>query len=307
MINSYSSIYNLGHRELKTLFNDAVVVQEKLDGSQFSFSKTLEGELTFRSKGVRIMPDENCPKMFIQGVAAVKKVETELVAGWTYRGEYFQKPKHNTLSYSRIPNNHIAVFDIDKGDQDYLDTVLLDYHATRLGFEVVPVFFNGKVYSAEDLFKFMDYESFLGGPKIEGIVIKSYSQLNCEKKVLMGKHVSEAFKETHQKQWKLNNPQSGDILQQLTAVFKNEARWQKAVQRLRDDGQLTDSPKDIGALIASVKDDIVKECADDIKEKLWSWARDHILRGSTGGLPEWYKNKLVEVQFEGVNENNGSE
>ena len=32
VINSYGKIYNLGHAALKSLFNEEVVIQEKLDG-----------------------------------------------------------------------------------------------------------------------------------------------------------------------------------------------------------------------------------------------------------------------------------
>jgi ATP-dependent RNA circularization protein (DNA/RNA ligase family) len=37
MILSYPSIYALGHRAIRELFDGPVVVEEKIDGSQFSF------------------------------------------------------------------------------------------------------------------------------------------------------------------------------------------------------------------------------------------------------------------------------
>lgn len=40
---SYPSIYAIGHKELDELFDDPVLVEEKVDGSQFSFSLTKEG------------------------------------------------------------------------------------------------------------------------------------------------------------------------------------------------------------------------------------------------------------------------
>jgi hypothetical protein len=36
-LRSYSSPFNLGHKALEDLFDGTVTVQEKIDGSQFSF------------------------------------------------------------------------------------------------------------------------------------------------------------------------------------------------------------------------------------------------------------------------------
>ena len=45
-IRSYSSPFNLGHKALAVLFSGSVTVQEKIDGSQFSFG-IVDGELGF--------------------------------------------------------------------------------------------------------------------------------------------------------------------------------------------------------------------------------------------------------------------
>jgi len=44
--------------------------------------------------------------------------------------------------------------------------------------------------------------------------------------------------------------------------------------------------------------DIEKECVDEIKEALFKWAWPQIRRASTAGLPEWYKERLLAMQFE---------
>lgn len=48
---SYPSIYNLVHSAIKNLFTVSVLVEEKIDGSQFSFGKDANGDLHIRSKG----------------------------------------------------------------------------------------------------------------------------------------------------------------------------------------------------------------------------------------------------------------
>ena len=69
-------------------------------------------------------------------------------------------------------------------------------------------------------------------------------------------------------------------------------------QDLQERGLLEGSPRDIGALIKEVPADISKECADEIKDKLFAWAWPHIQRMTTRGLPEWYKEQLLKQQFE---------
>jgi hypothetical protein len=114
----------------------------------------------------------------------------------------------------------------------------------------------------------------------------------------MGKFVSEAFKEVHAAEWKAANPTRSDIVERLIDTLRTPARWNKAVQHLRERGQIEDSPRDIGLLIREAQEDIEKECMDLISAKLLEWALPNIRRGVIRGLPEWYKDELVKRQFE---------
>lgn len=293
---SYPSVYALGHRYLAELFFDDVQVEEKIDGSQFSFGR-FGGELRARSKGKQL-EIEYPEKMFSDAVGVVKTLD--LHDGWTYRAEYLQKPKHNTLTYNRIPVKHLIIFDINTSQETYLSYDEKITEAARIGLETVPFIFHGKINNADELLNFLEQESILGGTKIEGLVFKNYHRFGQDKKALMGKYVTEAFKETNDREFRKANPQSGDILEVLRETYKSEARWQKAVQHLRERGEITDTPKDIASLLREVHEDIKKECSDEIKAKLYSWAIGHVLRSSVGGLPEWYKDQLLKKQFEGA-------
>ena len=123
------------------------------------------------------------------------------------------------------------------------------------------------------------------------------SRFGPDKKALMGKFVSERFKEVHKGEWRKENPTSKDIIDQLVKAYRSPARWQKAVQHLREAGRLEGSPRDIGALIKEVPMDIEKECMEEIKELLWAWAWPKVRRGITAGLAEWYKEELLAEQF----------
>lgn len=78
----------------------------------------------------------------------------------------------------------------------------------------------------------------------------------------------------------------------------SQARWQKAIQHLAESGRIEDSPRDIGLLIKEIPEDVEKECAAEIKEKLYTWAWPHLRRRIVAGMPEWYKEQLLKKQFE---------
>ena len=120
---------------------------------------------------------------------------------------------------------------------------------------------------------------------------------------MVGKFVSEAFKEVHAAEWKAANPKSGDVGEMLIRQYRTPARWMKAVQHLREAGTLDDSPRDIRVLFREVPEDIEREAADTIKAALFAWAWPKIRRGLCAGLPEWYKERLLERQFNEPKEN----
>ena len=103
MISGYPKVFNLGHKAIENLFADPVLVEEKVDGSQFSFMLDETGALHCRSHHNDL--DMDAPdKMFRGAAKIVRELSPELHPGWIYRGEYLMKPKHNTLAYDRCPS-----------------------------------------------------------------------------------------------------------------------------------------------------------------------------------------------------------
>lgn len=292
-INSYPSVYAIGHPQLSEIFDDEVLVEEKIDGSQFSFAK-LNGELHCLSKGQMLYVDAP-EKMFERGIEIVKSLP--FTEGWVYRGEYLKSPKHNALTYERIPHGHIALFDIQIAPETYLPYWKKAEEAARLGIDCVPKIFHGVINSADTLNEMLDVTSCLGGCKVEGVVVKNYSRFTRDKKAMIGKYVSEAFKERHKKEWKEANPGRKDVVLHLISELRTTARWDKAIQHLRDDGQLEWSPRDIGKLIKEVPDDILSDSEDYIKDVLFKHFWPDIRRAVTAGLPEHYKQRLMESAF----------
>jgi hypothetical protein len=294
---SYPKIYNVGHSYLNDFFTEPVLVEEKVDGSQFSFG-IFNGEIKARSKGVQLVIDAP-EKMFSRAVETVKELAPSLKDGWTYRAEYLQTPKHNTLAYDRNPKGCLIIFDINPGHEQYLSYDEKKAEAMRLGLECVPKLYEGLLQSAEEFNRLLETISVLGGQKIEGVVCKNYSKMGPDKKCLMAKYVCESFKELNHKSWKEQNPKQGDIIQILAGKYKTPARWNKAIQHLKEKGQLTDSPKDIGAVVKEAQQDLREECAQDIMQDLFNWAYPQLSRICSNGLPEYYKQYLVSKQFDG--------
>lgn len=298
MIPSYTSIYTLGHAAIKNLLDGDVIVEEKIDGSQFSFGLHYEtGELECRSKGCAL--NIHAPEgMFTEAVNTAKSLAPILKKGWVYRGEYLQRAHHNTLIYDRTPLKNVMIFDISPGLESYLDPLAKAEECARIGLECVPVLFHGRL-TIDKFRSFLENLSVLGGQKIEGVVIKpaKYDLYGPDKKVLMGKFVSEAFKELHAEAWKQSNPRERDILDRIGNGITTTARWAKAVQHLKESGKIENSPRDIGPLLKEVQEDCTRECVDEVKDALYKWAWPHLRRMTTRGFPEWYKEQLVKSQF----------
>ena len=296
-INSYPQVYAVGHKVIQDLFKGEVLVEEKIDGSQFSFG-VLNGELCCRSKGKQIILD-NPEKMFTKAINTALELQDKLRPEWIYRCEFLQKPKHNVLLYDRTPEKYLIVYDIMVGLEAYLSYPEKLVEAKRLGLECVPVLYFGEITELGMLNNLLDLMSCLGGTQVEGVVVKNYELFTQQKKFAAGKYVSEKYKEVASGDWKKRNPSQNNLLQQLIVTFGTEARWTKAVQHLTERGELLGEPRDIGSLMKEVAIDTKAECEDEIKEILFKYYWKKIQRGITAGLPEWYKSELAKQAFEG--------
>lgn len=295
MIAPYPKIFAIGTQYIQNIFLDDVEITEKVDGSQFGWGK-VNGKLCYRSKGKELY-DGAIDKMFLNAVAFAQNIEHLIPDNTIFYGEYLDRPKHNTLAYSRTPANKIAIFGGYHLGNPFMVHEEICHWASVFCCDTVPMLHRGRVSSIEDLRHFLDQESYLGGAKIEGIVVKNYAQaflLGGQPIPFMaGKYVSEAFKETNRTSWSKENTTAGKWATFLDE-FRTEARWQKAVQHLRESGQLTGEPKDIGPLIKEVQKDITEEEREYIRDFLWGHFKGDILRRAVAGLPEWYKQTLME-------------
>lgn len=300
MMSAFPKIFAIGTDYIKEIFSGPVEITEKLDGSQFGFGK-FNGELFIRSKGKQQFIDSP-DKMFKNGVDYILSIEDRLPENVGFYCEYFDRPAHNVLKYERIPKNHLALFGVSSmnGSKFVSSYSELKEWADKLDIDVVPVLHEGEVYKFDEFIKVMESESCLGGTKIEGVVVKNYNQpflLGGQPIPLMaGKFVSEKFKEVAKDKWGREFTPGGKW-QVFKDSYKTEARWNKAIQHLKENGELENSLRDIGKLIIEVKKDIGQEEKEAIKNWLWKEFGDELLRNSVKGLPEFYKEKLASGSF----------
>lgn len=295
MIPEMGKVYNLGKPETEGILDGPVIVQEKVDGSQFSFMVDADGELHCRSKSASIDP-WNPPAMFAAACATVLNAYTaeRLERLVVYRGEAFRGPKHNVLQYARAPRGGLALFAVDF-DEEWLAGDTLVRVADELGTEAVTVFGDGVVVDEADLSRMLATESMLGGVPVEGVVVRSLSMVDrWTGRPLVAKLVSEAFRETKKRPRPSKEP-GRDIVETIAETYATEARWAKAAQHLREEGKLSGTMRDMPLLIAEVARDVLDEEGDVIRSELLAWAQQRgLAKKFSNGLAEWYRAELGE-------------
>ena len=301
-IHTYPKIFPVGSDFIPDLFKGPVEITEKIDGSQFSFGVTKDKQVVMRSKG-KEMFFESHDKMFDKAVDYVATLKESLKINFNdiyFYGEFMGTEKHNIMEYGRIPKNHIMIFGVKIGEswvQSYPNLVLW---ASKVGLEAVPLMFEGSIGSFEELSKFLEVDSILGKEKVEGIVIKNYTAPCIIGSMILpsfGKYVREDFKERHARDW--GSKFSGtNKLQAFIDSFRTEARWYKAIQHLKEKGELVNEPKDIGILMKEISRDIMDEESENIKKELFNLFKEQIARKATSGFPEFYKEYLAKKAFE---------
>lgn len=288
---TYPKVKHMGDRDLAEMEGAPyLIVQEKIDGSQMNWCWDEDGKLHVRSKGAwqlggpenRVMPDA----LFLKAINHLAEVG-ETVPGlrdvW-FSGEAVTSPKHNRIAYERTPKGFIVLFDaygyaaslVPQFAKDMgLEPVrrLMDLIAPSLWREHGPVLLE-------------EITPMLGGKLAEGVVLK-----HPHRPDLVGKLVRPEFREIDNSKYKTTGK---DAVAEITEALNTEARFEKAVQHLRDDGLLKGSPQDIGPLMKEVARDILDEATEEIKNMLWDRFGKDIRRNLGRGLPEWYKERLQQ-------------
>jgi hypothetical protein len=290
MIPDYGKVYALGTNwEHEGILDGEVIVEEKIDGSQFSFSVGLKGELAFRSRGKQLAEGDYAD--FKPVIEAVRHAPLPILScPYVVRGEFLRSPRHNVIEYKRIPMHHLMVWELET---EQLPKILsrrfrMESWCEMAGLECTPLLYQGRISGLDDIQKLTaGCESILGGP-IEGVVIKSV----CGTK--RAKVVMDAFRETT-KQPKAR-PTDTDFAAALGRQYSTPMRWEKAVHRLREAGEISGSPKDIAALVREIQSDMWLECEPQINAALAERHRKQVSAGAVEGFAQWYLKRLARKE-----------
>jgi hypothetical protein len=285
-------------------------IEEKIDGSQLSFRviTTFDHEhMIFYNRGKEINQIEP-GWVFEAAMAALGTLKSKLVTGIMYHGECIVKCKHNVVRYGRVPRLYFVLFDMQYiVGGVYVSRNDMEAHAVGLGLECTPVLYANADPAiqpgakAEELIAAMTAGcSLLGGEDLpEGVVIKHHSFVRSENGRTVAskiKVVREEFKEEHRRPKKNKDAAAVVVPQTLTAEeslerimswFPKEARWQKAKQRLRDQGLITGEPenslKERNAIREETRRDFKDECKEPIKSLLWAEFAQRLVQSITDG------------------------
>ncbi|MDD3906555.1 MAG: RNA ligase family protein [Candidatus Omnitrophica bacterium] len=294
----YNKILTLGDRAIPDILESDCVIEEKIDGSQFRFGIDAEGKRTFGSKEVEYSDERPPDKMF---KAAVDTAEGLLnyvpldVKNILFVCEYLTKKKHNTIEYARVPAKSLILLDVLRDGAP--DRELRKLYATIFELETPQILGNGRNLSVSVLEDLLKTDSMLGNSKIEGVVIKNYEKrfISHNKSYpYFAKFVREDFKEENKKNWGQGIPLEAQIL----GDYPQAPRWQKALQHLRERGELENTPRDIPKLCEELSRDFEEETKEAIKERLYQKFRHGLLAGMRRGLAEWYKEELAKKVLE---------
>jgi len=303
-IHSFPKIFYIGENWIENLFKGEVEITEKIDGSQWDIGITKDKQIVKRSKGEDLTFIDDVPKMFKTANDQTKRISDILIKNNLkdiyFYCEFLDKPNHNVLKYERVPKNNLYLFGVMEGLNFVSDFDILCGYADLLEIEKPNLLYKGIIKNTEELEELLNKDSCLGNERVEGIVVKNYKEpVILGSRIVpisMGKYVREDFKERHKTEWNNNFNTKGKLATFIDS-FKTEARWQKAIQHLKEKGELENSPRDIGKLLIEIKRDVLEEEEQNIKNELFKIFKDNILRKSTNKFPEWYKKQLLEETF----------
>ena len=111
MIPSYPKVLAIGTRGTERLLEGPVLVQEKIDGSQFRWAVDAEGDIEFASHHAQIFPDaagDFAPA--VEHILGHAEWLRDSCRGYAFYGEFMRGPRQNTLTYERAPKGHLVLY-----------------------------------------------------------------------------------------------------------------------------------------------------------------------------------------------------
>lgn len=273
----FDKVKRAGHKYNQGMFQEGeLVIKEKLDGANFRFTVTENGELLFGSRNVEYDDEDDIDSRFRAAIEHVREefdtVTTSAdLSRYTFFGENMVK---HSLEYDWDNTPQFIGFDIyDHEKEEYMPTHTAYSLFKSLGLETAPIIervqaenFDPSEFDAAQESEFRDGAG-------EGVVIINE---DAEENDLSGfntraKMVTDDFEEKHEESMG-GGKQDGDEPEGhniLVRRYCTDGRINKHIHKMRDEGrelsmQLMANQDDSTGLPIRVAEDIVEEEYEDI-------------------------------------------
>jgi hypothetical protein len=262
-MSKYSKIKLIGHKDNKDIYlspGDLIVIQEKMDGSNFRFAFN-DGAVTFGSREQVLTEEAQKENYWVQAVTHITdKVNDELIDkydGYAFYGECLRPKRKILYDQDRIPP--FLGFDVMR-DGEYLywrDTKTI-FEELGLGFVPVIGQFSAEAVrelNEERIKELIPKSAYRDGPA-EGVVFKNAKR---------GIYAKFVFEPEVQKTPRKDRPKDPDlaIAEEFVHKYATSVRIQKKIISLLEEGHELDMPL-MKYLPMRVLDDIVEEEAEEI-------------------------------------------
>lgn len=217
-----------------------IIIQEKIDGSNAAIAIDENGEFVAFSRRKQLTPQNNLSGFF----EFVQKQNKELFS--KYLGNRFiifgEWAVKHTVRYPDEVYKNFYVFDVyDKENNQYCPWYITLMFVKIFGLKTVPVFYEGKFTSWEDIYKYVGKTEMSAEPCGEGVVVKSQMRLTGmnDRQPSYVKIVAEKFSEVHDsKPQKLIDPDklaAKQAAEELAATIITERRIKKLIEKFIED------------------------------------------------------------------------
>lgn len=261
----FTKVIRLGHRETVGYLKegDYIAVYEKLDGANGSIKRGEKSPLAFsRNNPLDITTT-------LRGFYNYAQLfdNAKLTQGYVYFGEWLVPHKVDYVEHF----GNFYLFDIwDEVAGKYLSHVEVVSEAARIGFTLAPLIYAGPFRSYEHLQSLVG-RSFYAKDAMagEGIVVKNYSYTDKHGTQMLVKMVSDSFRE-HRPQKAPRDPNAFSVEQQFVRENVTEARVEKALFKLIDEGKAPANPSitDMGTILKALGSTIVEDVLEEEGDQL---------------------------------------
>jgi len=272
----YTKIRRLGHeRNQGILQRGNLILKEKLDGANFRFTVTEDGEVLCGSKNVEYNDEEDVDGRFADAIEYVKDKFDEIEASSIYFPRYTffaENMVPHSLEYPFEEMPQVIGFDVyDHEEEKYLSHKDAYELFNLLGFETAPIVdsFDAENFDQED---YEIPESDYRDGKMEGVVIINQELHEDQRSGFStrAKMVTDEFAEKHKKA--TGARQSKEAIhghEKIVSKYCTDGRIRKHINKMKNEGrtlgmELMGNKEDSVGLPVRVSTDIMEEEADEI-------------------------------------------